>query len=42
MELSHIIDSFIGELFPRVSATRAGSGLDRTVRIGPLVYDAAL
>jgi len=37
-----IIDPFIGELTQRVSAMKAGSGFDKSVRIGPLVNDAAL
>jgi succinate-semialdehyde dehydrogenase / glutarate-semialdehyde dehydrogenase len=36
------LDAFLGELSKRVSAMKAGSGLEAGVRIGPLVNDAAL
>ena len=36
------LDAFLGELSRRVSAMKAGSGLEAGVRIGPLVNDAAL
>ena len=36
------LDAFLEELSKRVSAMKAGSGLEAGVRIGPLVNDAAL
>ena len=37
-----MLEPFIGELTKRVAAMKAGSGFDPSVRIGPLVNDAAL
>jgi succinate-semialdehyde dehydrogenase/glutarate-semialdehyde dehydrogenase len=39
---THQLDAFLEELSKRVSAMKAGSGLEAGVRIGPLVNDAAL